>query len=147
MKDKKFNFKNIHLGNLIESKVKEDQIKLKYICQFFNCTEKEIQDMYFAETLDTKLLLGWSKFLRYDFFRIYSEHLILYSPPSAVSRNQKKTLVKKHKTQFRKNIYTKEIIDFILEIIETGEKSISQIIDEYGIPSSTLHKWIDKYKV
>lgn len=47
---------------------------------------------------------------------------------------------------FRKNIYTKEVIDFILELIETGEKTKAQVIQEYNIPKSTLHKWIYKYK-
>ena len=48
--------------------------------------------------------------------------------------------------QFRKNIYTKEIIDFILERIENGEMTKNQVIEQYGIPKTTLYKWIDKYK-
>lgn len=100
--------------------------------------------MYTAESLNSELLLRWSKLLEYDFFRVYSQHLILYSPPAkyaAIIENEKP-----QSPQFRKNIYTKELIDFILELLETKEKTKQQIINEYKIPKTTLHKWIDKYK-
>lgn len=48
--------------------------------------------------------------------------------------------------RFRKNIYTKEVIDFILELVNVGEKTKRQIIEEYCIPKTTLYKWISKYK-
>ena len=32
----------------------------------------------------------WSKILEYDFFRIYTQHLILYAPPSAETKTRKK---------------------------------------------------------
>ncbi|WP_317047722.1 MULTISPECIES: hypothetical protein [unclassified Chryseobacterium] len=99
--------------------------------------------MYNSESLDSKTLLKWSKLLKYDFFRLYSQHLILYSPPTARDPEYKD---KNILPQFRKNIYTKEIIDFILEILETGYKTKDQIMAEYGIPKTTLHKWISKYK-
>lgn len=47
---------------------------------------------------------------------------------------------------FRKNIYTKEVINFMLEMIETGKKTKSQVISEYNIPKTTLYKWIEKNK-
>lgn len=45
---------------------------------------------------------------------------------------------------FRKNIYTREVIDFILEMVEKREKTKKQIIEEYNIPKTTLYKWIEK---
>ncbi|MGN7757917.1 hypothetical protein ACTJIV_10605 [Chryseobacterium sp. 22532] len=48
--------------------------------------------------------------------------------------------------QFRKNIYTKEIIDFVLELTEKGEKTKQQIMDDYDIPKATFYTWIKKYK-
>lgn len=139
----KFNFKNIHIGHLIKSKVLEhEDIALDRICNFFDCDEEKIQMMYASENLETDLLLKWSKLLKFDFFRIYTQHLILYSPPqSSVSKNSKNSTL----PQFRKNIYTKEIIEFILELIEKGEKDKKEIIDEYRIPKNTLYKWINKY--
>ncbi|MBB4806360.1 DNA invertase Pin-like site-specific DNA recombinase [Chryseobacterium defluvii] len=100
--------------------------------------------MYKAKSLDTECLLKWCKLLEYDFFRIYSQHLILYSPPGNANYKSFKKPVSKL-PQFRKNIYTKEIIDFLLAMIRTGEKTKSQVIAEYGIPKTTLYKWLEKY--
>ncbi|WP_276967596.1 transposase, partial [Chryseobacterium sp.] len=107
------NFKNISIGELIKKKVLELAIQMTRICNFFNCTEKEINDMFNADSIDTELLLKWSKLLEYDFFRLYTQHLILYAPPN----NNKKNKITTSLPQFRKNIYTKDIIDFILEQI------------------------------
>lgn len=137
------NFEHIHIGNLIKKRKEELHIDIQRICNFFENTEEAIEEMYESESLDTKTVLRWSKLLEYDFFRIYSQHLILFSPPSAEGRIQKQA---SHLPQFRKNIYTKEIIDFIVALIETNEKTKNQVIEEYRIPKTTLHKWITKYK-
>lgn len=138
-------FKEIHIGNLIKLRVDECRIGLDRICKFFNCTEQEIVEMYNAKDLGTENLLKWAKLLEYDFFRIYSQHLIFFSPPSGFNY---KTVseTKSSLPQFRKNIYTKEIIYFILEKINKGEKTKDQIIREYRIPKTTLYKWLSKYK-
>ena len=141
------NFKSIHIGILINKAVTESGIEMSRICNFFNCTEDEVIEMYQQENLPTDILLKWSKLLEYDFFRIYSQHLILYAPPSAETKTVKKANKKITFPQFRKNIYTKEIIDFILEQIETKQKTIKQVIEEYKIPKTTLYKWISKYKI
>ena len=141
------NFKSIHIGILINQAVTESGTEMSRICNFFNCTEDEVIEMYQQENLPTDILLKWSKLLEYDFFRIYSQHLILYAPPSAETKTVKKANKKITFPQFRKNIYTKEIIDFILEQIETKQKTIKQVIEEYKIPKTTLYKWISKYKI
>lgn len=139
------NFKNIHIGKMIKQAVAESQMEMSRICNFIKCTEDEILEIYNSQSLDTEVLLKWSKLLEYDFFRLYTQHLILYAPPQAAEEK-----VKKQKTilpQFRKNIYTREIIDFILEQIETQEMSKNQVMERYGIPKTTLYKWISKYNV
>ena len=141
------NFKNIHIGQMIKERIAESEMETLRICNFFNCTEDEVIEMYQQENLPTDILLRWSKLLEYDFFRIYSQHLILYAPPSAETKTVKKANKKITFPQFRKNIYTKEIIDFILEQIETKQKTIKQVIEEYKIPKTTLYKWISKYKI
>jgi len=85
--------------------------------------------------------LKFSKLLEFDFFRIYSQHLILYAPATSrgISKNNRFP-------KFKKNIYTKEIIDFIISEIQQGEKSKAQVMEDYGIPKTTLYKWIQKYK-
>lgn len=102
--------------------------------------------MYNSESLDSKIILQWSKLLEYDFFRVYSQHLILYAPPaSAIKYNQEAKAKVSNVPEFRKNIYTQELIHFILELIETGKKNKNEIMKEYGIPKTTLYKWIKKY--
>ena len=139
------NFKNIHIGQMIEKRVTESGIEISRLCNFMKCIEEEILKMYKVPSLDTELLLKWSKILDYDFFRLYTQHLILYAPLSAVDE---KTKVKKKSSlpQFRKNIYTKEIINFVLEQINTKEMTKTEVMERYGIPKTTLYKWISKYK-
>ena len=138
------NFKDIHIGILINQAVTESGIELSRICNFLHCTEEELKEIYQAKSLDTEALLRLSKLLSYDFFRIYTQHLILYAPPSAIEESPVKE--KSSLPQFRKNIYTKEVIDFILEQIETNLMTKTQVIERYKIPKTTLYKWISKYK-
>ncbi len=135
------NFRNIHIGKLINTRVIETNIDVSRICNFMDCTESEIREMYLQENLPTNILLRWSKLLEYDFFRLYSQHLILYAPPSASDKVKDGSKLPK----FRKSIYTREIINFVIELISTGEKTKRQIVDEYGIPHSTISKWVLKY--
>ena len=136
-------FKEINIGQMIEKAVTESGIAMSRLCNFFKSTEEEILGMYQHENLPTDLLLKWSKILEYDFFRIYSQHLILYAPVSADNENTKTQ--KTNLPQFRKNIYTKEIIDFILEQVSSGEMTKTQVMEKYKIPKTTLYKWISKY--
>ncbi|MBB6372614.1 transposase [Chryseobacterium shigense] len=134
------NFKDIHIGSLIKKRMLESEINMERACNFLNYGEEYIMDMFKQKDLDTRVLLKWSKLLKYDFFRLYSQHLILYSPPRAIDQQKKQSL-----PQFRKNLYTKEIIDFVLELIEAETKSIDQVIEEYKIPKTTLYNWMKKY--
>ena len=137
------NFKNIHIGTLINQAVTESGIAMSRICNFMKCEEEEVKQIYLQENLSTDILLKWSKLLEYDFFRIYSQHLILYAPVSADNENTKTQ--KTNLPQFRKNIYTKEIIDFILEQVSSGEMTKTQVMEKYKIPKTTLYKWISNY--
>ena len=138
------NFKEINVGQMLEMLVAESGIEISRICNFMHCMEEEIEEMYQSKSLDTEVLLKWSKLLEYDFFRVYSQHLILYAPPSATEEKAKPLKISLPK--FRKNIYTKEVIDFILEQITTKEMTKTQVIERYRIPKTTLYKWISKYE-
>jgi len=137
------NFKDIHIGYLIKERVAETEISLSRICNFLKCNEEEIEKMYLEKSLNTEILVRWSKILEYDFFRIYSQHLILYAPASTGDKKTKN--IKSTIPRFRKNIYTREIIDFILERVRSGAMSKSEITEKYRIPKTTLYKWISKY--
>lgn len=136
------NFKEIHIGHLIEKRVEESDIEMSRICDFLKCSEAEIQEMYKKASIDTFYLLRWSKLLAYDFFRIYTQHIILYSPLDTLEATKKGTSVLPN---FRKNIYTQEIIDFILEQINSDQMTIKQVIDRYNIPKATLYRWLKKH--
>ncbi|MDP9960742.1 transposase [Chryseobacterium lathyri] len=137
-------FKNIHIGQLIEKTVAESGIEMSRICNFLKCSNEDIREMYQSEGLPTNILLRWSKLLEYDFFRLYSQHMILYAPGL---RGEEKAKDKKYSLpKFRKSLYTKEIIDFILEQIESEKMTREQVILKYKIPKTTLYKWITKYK-
>lgn len=142
--ESKENFKTIHIGKSIRTRVEDLRIPEERISNFLNITEKEIKTTYESESVDSYQLLRWSKLLEYDFFRLYSQHLILYAPSNTNAKlNLKQTNFNSPK--FKKNIYTKEIIDFILELLDSGNKTRQQIIDDYNIPKTTLYKWISKY--
>lgn len=141
----KFNYKNIHIGIIIQNIVIEKEIEVERICNFLKIQETQIEKMYESKSMDVALLLCWSKLLEYDLFRIYSQHLLLYAPPASMNYREmdgKKTDM----PQFRKNLYTTEIIQFIMELVEKGEMKNSEIITKYNIPKTTLYKWIKKHK-
>ncbi|KFF09779.1 transposase [Chryseobacterium soli] len=138
------NFKEIHIGILISRAVAERGIESSRICNFLKCTEEKIEEMYNAKSLDSEILLRWSKLLEYDFFRLYSQHLILYAPPNTTNDNVK--VKKSSLPKFKKNLYTKEVIDFILEQIELNKMTKDDVMIKYKIPKTTLYKWISKFK-
>ena len=140
------NFKSIHIGKMIENTVAESRIEISRICNYFKCSTDDISEMMNAKSIDTETLLKWCKLLEYDFFRMYTQHLMLYAPPSANEKRSKKEDKKQTVPQFRKNIYTKEVIDFIIQQIDTEKMTKKQIIERYNIPKTTLYKWISKYK-
>ncbi|MGG7437340.1 helix-turn-helix domain-containing protein [Chryseobacterium arthrosphaerae] len=138
------NFKDIHIGSFLKHRVSECEMEMTRICNFLDCDDQEVEKMFQSKNLDSELLLKWSKILKYDFFRLYSQHLLLYAPPSS----SKFTLSSRDTShpKFRKSIYTKEIIEYILELIKNGSKTNQQIIKEYNIPKTTLYIWIKKYE-
>lgn len=137
--------KNIHIGQYVEARMKELKLDENRVCRFLNVDSKALNKLIKQESVDTKHLLGLSKILQYDFFRLYSQHLIFYSPLSAdapeISGKEKTNL-----PRFRKNIYTQELIEFVISQIHNKNKSIKQIVEEYRIPKTTLYKWLSKHK-
>ncbi|MBO6212865.1 hypothetical protein SAMN05421738_112103 [Algoriella xinjiangensis] len=136
--------KEIHIGSLIKKRVEELNIDIKRIISFFKIySEKDILNQYASSSIQTDDLLKWSKLLEYDFFRIYTQHIILYAPVGKVDS----TLSPKSTSlpNYRKNVYTKEIIDYVLDLYTKENKKIQEISDEYNIPKNTIHNWIKKY--
>ncbi|PTT70339.1 MULTISPECIES: recombinase family protein [unclassified Chryseobacterium] len=137
-----YNVKKIHIGKLIHQKVNEKGIDMYRIEKFLKCSEEEIFSMYQKPSIDTEILLRWSKLLKYDFFRIYVQHIILFSPSEKSKTEEQET---QKLPSYRKNVYTKEIINFVLELLNSGLKTKTEITEKYKIPKTTLYKWIEKY--
>lgn len=137
------NFKNIHIGKLIKQLMKEYDIDTERAATFLKVSEDEIEMMYIQNSLECEVLLRWSKLLKYDFFRIYSQHLILYSPQDC--NISKRTNKKSKLPVFKKNIYTQEVINYLVELVDNGTKTCKQIQEEYNIPATTVFRWRDKY--
>lgn len=140
-----FKYKNIQIGTLIELRVTEQDIKEERICDFLKINELQLHEVYQSKSIDCDLLLGFSKLLEYDFFRIYSQHILLYAPPASIHYNQQSKKSNKLPS-FNKNLYTPEIISFIVQKVEKKEKTIAEIITNYRIPRTTLYKWLKKHK-
>ncbi len=137
-------YKEIHIGNLIKLRVREKKMGLLRISSFLKCAVEDIEKMYTSTSIDSEMLLKWSKLLEYDFFRIYSQHIILFAPNNS---DQEKELSSEKTVlpNFRKSLYTREIIDFILNQYNSGNMSRQEIYNKYNIPKSTFHKWLNKY--
>lgn len=142
------NFKNIHIGKLIAQRMEECEIEVERAAKFLKVSEAEIKGMYTSKSLDCNILLRWSKLLKYDFFRIYSQHLILYAPqhPTKIKKDKNKNETESALPILKKNIYTQEIIEYLVELVESGKKTTRQIQDEYNIPGTTILRWVDKAK-
>ncbi|TZF99383.1 transposase (plasmid) [Chryseobacterium panacisoli] len=141
------NLKDIHIGFFIRQSTIEYKIDSSRICNFFKCTDADVEQMFRSASLDTRILLKWSKLLDYDFFRLYSHHLILYSPTKTGNSRSTRDKPCTKLPQFRKNIYTREIIEHIIEVISSNQMTKEQVINEYRIPRTTLHKWLQKYRI
>lgn len=136
------NFRNIHIGKLIQKRMSECNVDIDRACNFLKVSEEDIKDMFDRKSLESELLLHWSKLLEYDFFRIYSQHLILYAPQDINKTNREKNT---SLPVFKKNIYTHEVIMYLLELIESGRKNKRDVQQEYNIPSTTINRWMRKY--
>ena len=69
------NFKDIHIGSLIQQSVLENNVKISRIRNFLKCSEEDVTNMYQSKSLDAELLLHWSKLLEYDFFLGYTHSI------------------------------------------------------------------------
>lgn len=137
------NYKEINIGQLLSSRMRECKIDEERILNILNIDSATLNSIFQANDINTVMLLKLSKILDYDFFRLYSQHLLLYASCSHNSfdkQNSKSSL-----PIFKKQLYTKEIIDFILKKYFSKEMNKSQIMKVYNIPKTTLHRWIIKY--
>ena len=138
-------FKQIPIGQLVKTRADECDISIERLSNYLNISADKIENLYLSSDINVGTLLSLSKILSYDFFRIYSQHLILYSPPEKVENLLSPVKTSTILPTFRKNIYTREIVEFILEQVLSGKMTKKEVIEVYKIPKTTLYKWLTKY--
>jgi hypothetical protein len=136
--------RNISIGDVIKDVMKRKNLNEEDIKIRFKCSTRTFNKMLESKSLDTMLLLKWSKLLRYDFFRLYSSHLMLHHGISNTI-TKKVNHVELEGIHIRKNVYTKELIQFLVNKVRSNEMNSGQVIAKYGIPKTTFYKWLQKY--
>lgn len=136
--------RNIHIGRLIKEVVTKQNIDNSLLIKKMDCSGETLLFYYNSKTLDAGLLLKFSKILRYDFFRLYSSHLMLHHGISNTLANKKTENIVEG-VRIRKNVYTKELISYLLDKIRNNEMTKVEVISKYGVPKTTLYKWMQKY--
>lgn len=141
------NYKNIHIGSHIKRISEIRNLSMSRACSYFKCSQQDIIDIYNQKTLDSGLLLKWCKLLDYNFFMFYHTHLQLYKPSASSSKLSKKEMNNVDEGYvFRKNIYSPDIIDWILNKWQSGELTPQDIMKKYKIPRTTLYRWRKREK-
>ena len=139
------NLKYIPLGSWIQTRIEECGLDIHTVAESLHTSTSELQVLFQKESVQSGILLKFCKLLSYDFFRIYTQHLILYAPQEQRIAKRKSKTQKQYSTSFVKNIYTQEVISYLIELSEKGKKTYKQLSEEYNIPPTTLTRWADKY--
>lgn len=141
-------YKKIHIGKLIGQRMTEMGINTEKMAGKLGIETDSFDKILESEEIPVGQMMKISKILEYDFFRLYSMHILLYAPPRMglnPGRCNKGITPDTHLPGFRKNAYTIEIIKFILDKIKTGEMTVPEIITKYNIPKTTIYRWKHKY--
>lgn len=137
-------YKNIHIGHQLKTVAKLKDLSMSRACQFLKCNVQDIEQMYSQESIDSDKLLRWCKLLDYNFFMLYHSHLQLYSPSASLAKISSSQKEKTERLSYKKNLYSPEIIDYILGKLKRKELSAKEIIERYHIPKTTLYRWKKK---
>jgi hypothetical protein len=136
--------RNIHIGSIIKEVIQEKKISSEELKIKIGYSSRDINNLFISKSIDSLELLKWSKALGYDFFRLYSSHLMHHHGISN-SPTKKIDTIEIGGVQMQKNIYTKELIQFLVNKVRKCEMNSSQVINQYGIPKTTFYKWLQKY--
>jgi hypothetical protein len=136
--------REIHIGNIINYVIDEKGLSINELRSRIGVSTRMINQMLSSASIDTQSLLKWSKVLKYDFFRLYSSHLMLHHGISN-TLTKKTENIEVEGIHIRKNVYTKELIQFIVNKVRNKEMTTRQVISQYGIPKTTFYKWLQKY--
>lgn len=142
-------YKNIHIGSHIKQIAKIKGLSISRACAYLKCSHQDILDMYTKKSLDSDVLLRWCKLLEYNFFMFYHSHLQLYNPKASVTKLNVKHSVTKNRSDyiFRKNLYSPDVIDWLLNKLARRELTVKEVMDRYYIPRTTIYRWKKKRQI
>ena len=60
--------KNVHIGSIIEQKVKESSMSIKEFADKINCERSNVYHIYKQKSIDSELLIRISEVLNFDFY-------------------------------------------------------------------------------
>jgi len=60
--------KNVHIGSIIEQKVKESSMTIKEFADKISCERSTVYDIYERKSIDSELLIRISEALNFDFY-------------------------------------------------------------------------------
>ena len=141
-------YKKIDIKELIINRIEEIGLTNEKLFDKIDTDKTDFDALFTEGSLSVELLLKISKLLEYDFFRVYSMHLLLYAPPNMSFNQNLKQKKKKSNSKlpkFKKNTYTPEMILFIVGKLKKGELTIDEAIKKYSLPKTTLYRWKNKY--
>ena len=141
-------YKRLHIGKLISARMTEMGWDSKMLAEKLEFPESEITKLLEEEDLPMLTVLRLSKLLKYDFFRLYSTHLLLYCSKDKLFGNHRfheENTPQQRLPRFRKNVYTPEVISFILKELVSENRNPSEVSKKYNIPKTTLYRWYTKY--
>lgn len=138
--------RDIHIGNIISQIIIEKKIDINELKARLGMSTRTFNKTLSSRSLDASVMLKWSKVLRYDFFRLYSSHLMLHHGISN-TLSKKTDDVNIQGIHIRKNVYTKEMIQFLINKVRNQEMTAMEIISQYAIPKTTFYKWLQKYPI
>ena len=143
-------FRQIHIGKLIQSRMEVMGLSIRSLAHKTGIQERMLYKLLQQESLESNLLLQLSKSLNYDFFRIYTHHLLLYSRPNngiKTSRGTNGWKTSQELPEVRKVAYSPEIISHIVYLIGKKRLGKKEAIEKYGIPKTTLYRWCRLFNI
>ena len=142
-------YRNIHIGKYIKLRMTEIGMDQGTLAGKLRQSPEQLQGIFSSGDITCHQLLKISRILSYDFFRIYSMNIILYSPPNmGFAIKPEKGQRKGNGTRmpnFIKNTYTPQVISYIVSLYRSGELSAAEMTQKYRIPKTTLYRWLKKY--
>jgi hypothetical protein len=134
---------DINIGKLVENVLSIRRISIYEASKHLKLNEDKILKILKLRNIDVLTLVKLSIFLKYNFFRIYTDYL---TKNSLIMNNPKEKLpsVKIDGIREKNNLYSKEFVKSLLDKFHSDELTVKDIESIYNVPRTTILYWIKK---